>query len=100
MRRLLAALICLLGLAPRPRRSRSTSCWPSSRSTKFDDIEAGITGLAASGSPQAAAILEALGDGKLLVQPAAAPRLHQSRRRRCSDAATGAAAPPISWRRR
>ena len=39
-------------------------------STKFDDVEAGIAGIAVSGSPQATAILDALGAGNLLIQPA------------------------------
>jgi urea transport system permease protein len=37
-------------------------------STKFDEVEAGIAGLAASGDPRAPAVLEALADGRLLVR--------------------------------
>jgi urea transport system permease protein len=39
-------------------------------STKFDEIAAGVDGIAASGHPRAAAVLEALGDGRLLVRSA------------------------------
>ena len=38
---------------------------------KFDDIEAGVNALAASGDPQASAVIAALADGRLSYDPAA-----------------------------
>jgi urea transport system permease protein len=63
-------------------------------STKFDEIAAGIEGVAASGRPQAAAILEALGEGRLLVRPAEKRVYLREPTGALIDAATGAVAPP------
>ena len=95
MRRLLAALICLLelgvcGFCAQP----VDELLAKFASTKFDDIEAGISGLATSGSPQATADSRRIGRRQPADPAGPTPRLHQGcRTAACSDAATGEAAP-------
>ena len=62
---------------------------------KFDDIEAGVNALAASGDPQASAVIAALADGRLSYDPAA-KALFYTKDGATIDAATGqaAASPP------
>ncbi len=93
MRRLLAALICLLSLASAASAQSVDELLAKFASTKFDDIEAGISGLATSGSPQATAILDALGAGNLLIQPAQRRAYIKAPDGSLLDAATGEAAP-------
>jgi urea transport system permease protein len=62
-------------------------------SSKFDEIEAAVTAVAASGEPRAVAVLEALATGNLLVQPAGRRVYIKSGTGALSDAATGEAAP-------
>jgi urea transport system permease protein len=69
MRRVLAVLICVFGLVGTAAAQSIDDLLAKFASTKFDDIEAGITGLAASGNPHAIAILDALRAGDLLIQP-------------------------------
>jgi urea transport system permease protein len=70
MRRILAVLMCLFGLVTAAAAQPIDEPLAKFASTKFDDIEAGITGLAGSGNPRAIVILNALGAGNLVVQPA------------------------------
>ena len=93
MRRFLAALICLLSLASAASAQSVDELLAKFASTKFDDIEAGISGLATSGSPQATAILDALGAGNLLIQPAQRRAYIRASDGSFLDAATGEAAP-------
>ena len=92
MRRLLAALICFLSLASAASAQSVDDCWRFA-STKFDDIEAGISGLATGGRSQATAILDALGAGNLLIQPAQRRAYIKASDGSLLDAATGDAAP-------
>jgi urea transport system permease protein len=57
----------------------------------FGETEAGIMALAESGDPRAAALLEALGDGRLLYSAEQKKVLYKDAANRLFDAATGAA---------
>jgi urea transport system permease protein len=92
MRRFVAVLICLIGLAPAAVAQSVDELMAKFASTKFDDIEAGIAGLAASGSPRATVVLDALASGNLLVQPAQR-HVYIKSPEGLLDAATGEAAP-------
>lgn len=70
MRLVVAVLLCLLGSMAGAAAQSIDDMLAKIASAKFDDIEAGISGLAASGSPRALPVLQALTDGKLLIQPA------------------------------
>lgn len=94
MTRILVLLACLLGLAGTARAAPLDEALQRFASTKFDDIEAGIEAVAASGEPQAEAILEALSDGRLLVQAAQGRVFIREPGGALLEAATGAAAPP------
>jgi urea transport system permease protein len=93
MRRALAVLICVFGLVGTAAAQSIDDLLAKFASTKFDDIEAGITGLAASGNPRATAILDALGAGDLLIQPAERRAYIKAADGSLVDAATGDAAP-------
>jgi urea transport system permease protein len=95
MRRFLAILVCLVGLSATASAQSVDDLLAKFVSTKFDDIEAAINGLAASGSPQAPAILEALTNGDLLIQPAQR-KAYIKADGGLLDAATGAAVPADS----
>jgi urea transport system permease protein len=94
MRRLLAALFCLVALAAPVAADTVDELLARFASTKFDDVEAGIAGIAVSGSPQATAILDALGAGNLLIQPAQRRAYIKTPDGGLLDAATGSLAPP------
>src|SRR5688500_15153071 len=93
MRRLLALLFCLCSLSGAALAAPIDDTLAKFASTKFDDIEAAITELAASGEPQAAAILQALTDGRLLIDPASKRAYVKDAADALTDAATGQAAP-------
>jgi urea transport system permease protein len=93
MRRILAVLICLFGLVGPVAAQSLDEALANFASTKFDDIEAGIAGVATSGSPRAAVIIEALGAGDLLVQPGQRRAYIKAADGSLVDAATGDAAP-------
>ena len=92
MRRIVAVLFCLLALTVPASAQSVDDVLARFASTKFDDIEAGISGIAGSGSPQALPVLEALGDGRLLYQPADKKIYIKTADGGLLDAATGAAA--------
>jgi urea transport system permease protein len=93
MTRILVVLACLLGLAGGARAATLDDALQRFASTKFDDIESAIEGVAASGEPQAEAILEALSDGRLLVQAAQRRVFIKEPGGGLLEAATGATAP-------
>ena len=93
MRRILAVLMCLFGLVTAAAAQPIDESLAKFASTKFDDIEAGITGLAGSGNPRATVILDALGAGNLVVQPAQRRAYIKAADGSLLDAATGEAAP-------
>ena len=93
MRRFLAVIFCLLGLSAAASAQSVDDLLAKFESTKFDDIEAAINGLAASGSPQAPAILEALTSGNLVFQPAQNKAYIKTADGGLLDAATGAVVP-------
>jgi urea transport system permease protein len=70
--RLLAGLLLLVAvLAALPARAQDLDATLARfAANKFDEVQRGIEELAASGLPQAPAIIEALGQGRLLVRPA------------------------------
>ena len=77
------ALLALPACSPAPRApTRSTTRWRGFSTTSFPQTEKAIGELAAEAPPQAAAILEALGDNRLLIDPADHHRRLQDRRRR------------------
>jgi urea transport system permease protein len=92
MRRLFLALLALLVLAAPAAAAPLDEALARFLSTKFDDIEAGVSAVAASGNPRAAAILEALARGDLLVQAAERRVLLKEGNGAVVDAASGAAA--------
>lgn len=94
MRRLIALIACFCCVAAAASAAPLDEALPRFASTKFDDIEAGIAAVAASGQPQAAAILEALGDGRLLVRQTDKRVFIRESAGALIDAATGATAPP------
>ena len=89
MRRFLAVIFCLLGLSAVASAQSVDDLLAKFESTKFDDIEAAINGLAASGSPQAPAILEALTSGNLVFQPAQNKAYIKTARRRAAGRRDG-----------
>jgi urea transport system permease protein len=93
MHRLLVLLLCVLGLGGAALAAPLDDTLARFGSTKFDDIEAAIDGLAASGEPRAASILEALAEGRLLVQPAERRVYVKEPSGGLVEAATGQAAP-------
>src|SRR4051795_6700915 len=95
MRRLLAALFCLVALAAPVAAETVDELLARFASTKFDDVEAGIAGIAVSGSPQATEILDALGAGNLLIQPAQRRAYIKTPDGGLLDAATGSPAPRL-----
>ena len=60
---------------------------------KFSETERGIDGLAASGAPTVAPVLQALGDGRLFVDPASRSVFFKDEAGKLHDARTGADAP-------
>ena len=93
MRCLLTLLACLCCLAGTASAAPIDDALSKLASTKFDDIDAGISGVAASGVPQAEQILVALRDGRLLIAPADKRAFIRDEAGNLTDAATGAAAP-------
>jgi urea transport system permease protein len=93
MHRLLVFLLCFLTLGGAALAAPLDNTLARFGSTKFDDIEDAISGLAASGEPRAASILEALADGRLLVQPAERRVYIKEPSGSLVEAATGQAAP-------
>ena len=92
MRRLIAALILCLGcIAPAGARSLDDALAKFS-STKFDEVEAAIAGVATSGSPRATTILDALAAGNLLAKAGVASVYIKQADGSLVDAATGEAA--------
>ncbi|MDP4025601.1 urea ABC transporter permease subunit UrtB [Methylobacterium sp. NEAU 140] len=67
MTRLLALLFLLLSA---PALAQNADPYAGLAGDGYAEIEAGVSGLAASGDPRAGAILAALADGRLLVRPA------------------------------
>jgi urea transport system permease protein len=91
--RVLAALLCLCCLASGAAAQSVDELLAKFTSGKFDDVEAAITDLAASGSPRAAPILEALAGGRLLVRRGDKRAWIETAGGALEDAATGDAAP-------
>ncbi len=60
---------------------------------KFPETERGIDGLAASGAPMVVPVLQALGDGRLFVDPASRSVFFKDEAGKLRDARTGADAP-------
>ena len=70
--RVCAALLLLLALAVGPSRAAEPgveAALARLAADNYSEIEAGITDLGATGDPQAAMVLRALAEGRLLVQP-------------------------------
>ena len=67
MRLVVAMLLCLLGPMAGASAQSTDDLLAKFASTKFDDIEAGINGLATSGDARALPVLQALTDGRLLL---------------------------------
>ncbi|MFZ1426554.1 MAG: hypothetical protein WAS21_07280, partial [Geminicoccaceae bacterium] len=67
MRLVVAMLLCLLGPMAGASAQSTDDLLAKFASTKFDDIEAGINGLATSGDSRALPVLQALTDGRLLL---------------------------------
>src|SRR5205823_4489382 len=67
MLRLLTLLFLLLAA---PALAQAPDPYGRLANDGYAEIEAGVTGVAASGDPRADAILAALSDGRLLVRPA------------------------------
>ena len=63
---------------------------------KFPETEKGLAAVATSGSPQAPAILKALAEGRILVDPATGKVYYTDASGTLDDAATGAPAPGVS----
>jgi urea transport system permease protein len=95
MHRLIALVLLLLaGLAgPVAAASLPADTLARFASGKFEDIDAAVTELAASGEPQAAVILDALSTNRLLVDPGSKRTYIISPADQLFDAATGDAAP-------
>ena len=91
MPRLLAALLCWCCVASVALAQPIDAPLAKLASGPFADIEAGIGGLAASGNPRAATILEALDRGDLLVRPAGGGLVVRATDGSLNDAATGEA---------
>ena len=93
---LAAGLMIAAGLAlasPAPALADSASdALALIASPKFPDIEKGVTELAASGAPNAGAVLEAMADGRLMVSTAAKTLFIKAPDGKLLDAATGTAA--------
>jgi urea transport system permease protein len=66
---LLIAALCALGSPSGAGAQSGSEALAKLASDNYADIEAGIAGLATSGSPAAPAVLEALGDNRLLYCP-------------------------------
>ena len=69
LRSLVCILICCAVFAS--RRRASTIRWRSFQQDKFSETAKAISELAASGAPNASAILDALGDNRLLIDTGA-----------------------------
>ena len=90
----LAFILLMGGLAA---ACADTSVFSKLATEKFDEIEAGVTALAASGDPQAGPVIGALADGKLTYDPAS-KALYYSKDGATYEAATGqkaASLPPV-----
>ena len=93
MRRLIAAFMLALSPAAPAAAQPLDDIVANFASTKFDDIEAGIDGLVASGSPRATVILDALGAGAMLFRQGQDRVYIKAADGSLVDAATGEAAP-------
>ncbi|MFO1049754.1 MAG: urea ABC transporter permease subunit UrtB [Geminicoccaceae bacterium] len=93
MRRLIAAFALALALVLPVAAQTLDEGVAKFGSTKFDDIEAGIAAVAASGSPRATTILDALGAGELLFKPGGSEVYIKQADGSLVAAATGEAAP-------
>ena len=93
MRRLIVAFLLALSLAAPAAAQPLDDIVANFASTKFDDIEAGIDGLVASGSPRATIILDALGAGAMLFRQGQSRVYIKAADGSLADAATGDAAP-------
>ena len=86
----LAALALLAVLSAVPAAARPLdSALAHFAADKFAETEKGLAEVAASGSPQAAAILRALGDGRLMVDPGTGKAYYTDASGTLDDAATG-----------
>jgi urea transport system permease protein len=88
-----AALLLSIGLAPGVARGAGADPFAAIAATNFDVEASGVQALATSGNPRAAAVINALRDGKLLVWkwPRANPPLYIETPKGLVDARTGAA---------
>ncbi len=81
-----------LGLSGTPARADAVDdALALIASPKFPDIEKGVTELAASGAPEAATVIEALGDGRLMVDAGSKTLFVKAPDGALTDARTGAA---------
>jgi urea transport system permease protein len=87
------AAFLLLAAAPFAHAATFAEALALFASDKFPDTEAAIAGVAASGDPQAARVIEALKAGKLVFDPATKTVYIKAASGETLDAATGQPAP-------
>src|SRR5215510_15288457 len=95
LRRILACALCWLAFATAAANAQSfETAVARFAADSFGDTEAAIGEVAGSGHPMAAAVIQALQDGRLLFDAASKKVYVRERAGKVVDAATGQAADP------